>query len=146
MGCAYTYCSCGFCAYTVCSYIITIIIIIIIIVSLFVSFHSHFSWWFFTEVWVTSLFRYPVDLNSAVVWIFFILPLTSSLPGLFSGPLETVPSAPSTIGIIVNLMFPRVFISLTKWKYLSIFTFIFISLFGPLKEIYSLVEKFFPSC
>ena len=45
-----------------------------------------------------------VDLNNVVVWMILILFSISMCSNLFFNPLETVPRAPMTIGIIVTLM------------------------------------------
>ena len=45
------------------------------------------------------------DLNNAVVWIVPILLLITSSSSLFSKPLRTIPSAPTTTGIIITFMF-----------------------------------------
>ena len=62
------------------------------------------------------------DLNSAVVRIVSTLPLISDSSSLFSKRLGTVPSTPTTTGIIVT-MFRSFLSSLARSKYLSIFTF-----------------------
>ena len=52
-----------------------------------------------------TLLSILVDLNDAVVWVVLILLLISNSSNLFFKPLETVPSAPTTTGITVTLMF-----------------------------------------
>ena len=53
----------------------------------------------------TSLQSILANLNHTVVWGVMILPLISNSFSLFPGPLETVPSAPTTIGITIILIF-----------------------------------------
>ena len=50
-----------------------------------------------------TLLSILADFNCAVVLIVTILPLISSSPSLFSRPLETIPRAPTTIGITSSL-------------------------------------------
>ena len=49
-------------------------------------------------------------------------PLTSKSSRPFNNPLDTVPKAPTTIGIIVTFMFHSFFNSLTRSRYLSLFS------------------------
>ena len=58
------------------------------------------------------------DLNYAVFWRFLILlPISTSC-----SPLGTIPSEPITIGITVNLMFYSFLCSLSRSKYLDLFS------------------------
>ena len=66
------------------------------------------------------------NLSNALVWMISILYLIPNFSGLFSKILGTVPSAVSTIGITVTLMFHNFFSFLARTKYLSIFSFPFI--------------------
>ena len=84
-------------------------------------FHISFSWWFFTEVWVTpSLLKsprlfsvfWPISINNAVVYMVSTPPLTSMSSSLFINPSVTVPRAPITIDINVTFMFHSFFKSL----------------------------------
>ena len=90
------------------------------------------------------------DFNNAVVFIVLVLPLITNSSGLFSEHLETVPSAPTTIGITVTLMIHNFFSSLARSKHLSIFFFFFcfllISVCGLLKLQNPLNSKFFYLC
>ena len=61
-------------------------------------------------------------LNNAAVWMVLILPLICSSYNLFSKPLGTVPSAPITISITVNLMSYSFFRSLPVFSLSFIFT------------------------
>ena len=65
------------------------------------------------------------DLNNAVVWIVSILPLISNSSRLFSKPLETVLSAPTTTCITVTFMFQR-----SKYLYIFWLSFIFTQWFA----------------
>ena len=75
----------------------------------------------------------------------FILLLNSNSFCLFPNNLEAVPSAPTTIGITVNLMFLNFFSS----GKIQVFAYLFISFFafyGPPEEQNLRDEKFFFSC
>ena len=61
-------------------------------------------------------------LNNAVVWMVSTRPPTSKSFSPFSNPLVTVPNTPITIGIIVTCMFHSFFNSLTRSRYLSLFS------------------------
>ena len=69
--------------------------------------------WFVTEVLMTSLFRSP--------WFF---PVFS--PILTVDVLGIIPSAPTTIGITITFMIHSFFISLARFRHLSIFSLSFI--------------------
>ena len=62
------------------------------------------------------------NFNCTVVWIVSVLPLRFSSPTLFSRPLGTVPTAPTTIGITITFMFHSFSSSLARSRYLSIFS------------------------
>ena len=71
--------------------------------SYLVSFHWNLSDSKSSQAsWTLSILA---DLNNAVVWIVFILPLNSNYSNHLSMPLWTVSSAPPTISITVTLMF-----------------------------------------
>ena len=59
-------------------------------------------------------------LNNTVVWLVSTLPPTFKSSSPFSNPLVTVPNAP--IGIMVTCMFHSFFNSLTRLRYLSLFS------------------------
>ena len=61
-------------------------------------------------------------LNNAVIWMVSTHPPTTKASSPFSNPLATVPNAAITIDIIVTCMFHRFFNSLTRSKYLSLFS------------------------
>ena len=63
------------------------------------------------------------DFNIAVVWIVLILFLISSFPRYSSRFLVSVPSAPTTIGIIVAVMLHSLPHRLTRIKYFYLFVF-----------------------
>ena len=93
-----------------------------------------------------TLHSIQIDLNYAVVCIVSILPLISNTSSLFSKLLETVPSAPITIGITVTLIFHN-FSAL--WQDPSIcrsFLFLLFSLYGPPEWQNPQDGKFFFSC
>ena len=69
------------------------------------------------------------NLSNAVVWIVLILLLISIYSNLLSKSLEIVPSAPTTIGITITLMFYNFLSSLAKSKSFSIVSLSFISAF-----------------
>ena len=56
-----------------------------------------------------TLLTILANLNNAVVWMLLILPLIFSSSSSLSTLLETVPSAPTTIGITIPLMFHSFF-------------------------------------
>ena len=96
---------------------IIIVVIVIIIISLLVSF-SHrrqlvvFHWNLsdYTSPWVhRTLLSIPADFNGAVVCMFSIHPLISNSAGFLSTTLDTVPSAPTIIGLTVTFMLHRFF-------------------------------------
>ena len=103
-------------------------------------FHSSVSWRYFTGVWVTAsllqvsrtIFSSLSDLNNTVAWIVLILPLIANSFYLFSKPLGTVPSLPTTSGTNVTFIIQSFFSSLARSKYLSILShsFIFILWFA----------------
>ena len=75
-------------------------------------FHIRFYRLFFIEAkWqqvffgLQKLLSIQADLNSTVVWMILIVPLIYNSFRLFSKPLGTIPSAPTTMGITVILMF-----------------------------------------
>ena len=70
-----------------------------------------------------TLLSILTDLNWSVVWMIKIFPLISNSSSHSSRPLGTVPSTPITIGITVTFMFHSLFSSLTRSKYLSVFSF-----------------------
>ena len=61
-------------------------------------------------------------LSNAVIWIVSIRRLTFKSYRPFNNPLVIVPKAPITIGTIVTFMFHSFFNSLTRSKYLSLFS------------------------
>ena len=63
--------------------------------------------------------------NNVVVWMISTRPPTSKSSSPFNNHLVTVPNAQITIGIIVTFMFHSFFNSLTKSKYLSLFSYSF---------------------
>ena len=60
--------------------------------------------------------------NYAVVWIVSTRQPTSKFSRPFNNPLVTVPKAPITISIIVTFVFHSFFNSITKSRYLSLFS------------------------
>ena len=110
----------------------TIIILWLLLYSLWV-FNISSNLWFFTGVndskspqVYRTLLSILADFNTAVVWMVLILLLIINFPTLFSRPLETVSSAPTTIAIIITFTFHIFFNSLERFKYLSIFSLSFI--------------------
>ena len=95
------------------------------------------------------LLSIQADLKSAVVWMVLILPLISCSSRLFSKPLGTVPTAPTTIGITATFMFYDCFVCLfflLIWLGSSIFSVFCFRLFSlcSLQERQSSVDdKFF---
>ena len=71
-----------------------------------------------------------------------ILPLISNYPILFSKPLGTIPSVPTTIGITITFLFHSLFSSLTRSKYLFNFLFILFLLYGPPVSFRRFLESF----
>ena len=63
-----------------------------------------------------TLLSILADLNNAVVWIVSIHPLISNSFSPLSKPLETVPSAPNTIGVPVTFMSHSFLCSLGRSK------------------------------
>ena len=64
-------------------------------------------------------------LSNAVVWIVSTLPPTSKSSRPFYNPFVIVPNAPIIIGTIVTYMFNSFFNSLTRSRYLSLFSLSF---------------------
>ena len=60
--------------------------------------------------------------NNAVVWMFSTWLPTSKSSRPFNNPLDTVPKAPITIGVVVTFMFHSFFNSLARSRYLSLFS------------------------
>ena len=60
--------------------------------------------------------------NNAVVWMVSTRPPTSKSFRPFNNPLATVPKAPITIGIIITFMFHSFFNSISRSRYLSLFS------------------------
>ena len=91
------------------------------------AFHISFSWWSFTEVWVTAKLLSPRLLS--VFWLILINVSTRSLFSKSSSPFinctVTVQSAPITIGMIVTFMFHSFFNSLPSCRYLFLFSLSF---------------------
>ena len=85
--------------------------------SLFQFYYLSFLWvtrWSFTEAWVTARFSRSLLTilavhNNAMVWIVSSIPLISYSSSHFSKPLETVPIAPTIVGITVTIMFHAFF-------------------------------------
>ena len=71
--------------------------------------------------------------NYAAVWMVSSQPPTSKSSRPFNNPLVTVLKAPVTISIIVTFIFHSFFNSLTRSRYLSLFTFF---------QFYSVVNSF----
>ena len=69
-------------------------------------------------------------LNNAVVWMVSTRPPTSKFFSPDSNPLDTVPNAPITIGIIVTCMFHSFFNSIARSRYLSFFSHSFSFILG----------------
>ena len=61
-------------------------------------------------------------LNNVVVRMVSTHPPVSKSSSPFNNPLVTVPKAPITVGIIVTFMFHSFFNSLTRSRYLSLFS------------------------
>ena len=103
---------------------LAVIMIIIIIMQVF---HTSLNRWYFTEWQQVSSGRQDsskliANLNHAVVWIFLIVLLISNSSSLLSKILWTIPSALITISITITFMFHSFFSSLTRSKYLFIFS------------------------
>ena len=60
--------------------------------------------------------------NNALVWMVSTRPPTSKSSRPFNNPLVTVTKAPITIGIIITFMFHSFFNSLSRSRYLSLFS------------------------
>ena len=71
-----------------------------------------------------------INLNNALVWRELILPLISISSKLFSRPLATVPSAPTTISIPFTLMFHSVFLVLGHGPSICLSCFLLFSLWS----------------
>ena len=69
-----------------------------------------------------TLLSILADLNNAIVWMVFTLPLISKSSSPFINPLVTVSRAPIRIGIIVTFMFHSFFNALTSSTYISFFS------------------------
>ena len=73
----------------------------------------HFFWWFSSVVWLTAnrlkflriFFIFLTNINNDVVWIVSTPPFISKSYSPFIDHLVTVPSAPTSNGIIVTFMF-----------------------------------------
>ena len=63
-----------------------------------------------------------VDVNNVVVWMVSSCPLISKSSSPFTNPLEIVPSAQTTIDIIITFMFHSFFSSHSLWRYLFLFS------------------------
>ena len=81
----------------------------------------------------TTLLRILAILNNVVVWMVSTRPPTSKSPSPFNNPLDTVPNAPITIGIIVNYMFDSFFQFPSKVEVLI--------LLFPFFQFYSVVSR-----
>ena len=82
------------------------------------------------------------DLNNAVVWMVLIF-LNSNYFSPLSKLFETVPSAPTTTGITVRLIFHRFFLVLWRVQVpVSLFTF-FYFYFGSARAAKSSKQQFF---
>ena len=103
---------------------------------LFICFYYYLSWEFFhTSVSLSYQVVFHWSLNdskssqvsrtflNAVVGMVLILPLISSSSSPFSRLLGIVSSAHTAIGITLTFMFYSFFSSLTRSRYLVIFTF-----------------------
>ena len=94
--------------------IIIIIIVVVIIIIIIVNFSNQLTLvvidWSLSDSKFSRRSRtlpsVRRDLNNAVVWMISILSPISSSSCLFSKPLATVTSAPTTISITVTFMFP----------------------------------------
>ena len=89
-----------------------------------------------------TLLSILTDLNNDVIWMVSILPPMPNSSSSFSKPLGSVQSAPSTIDIILTLIFHSFFSSLARSKYLSTFFTFFIFLYDSLKRQNLLDSKF----
>ena len=92
--------------------------------AIFLRFLSHSKFPQVTRTLPSSL----VNLCNAINKVVSILPLISKSTVPLFKILGNVPSAPSTIGISLTLMFHNVSSSMARSKYLSIFSLPFISL------------------
>ena len=70
-----------------------------------------------------TLFSMLAVFNNAVVWMVFTRPPTSKSSTPFYNPLAAVPKAPIRIDIIVTFIFFQ--FSLTRWRYLFVFSHYF---------------------
>ena len=92
-------------------------------------FHISDIWWSFLSLSDSkfpqvsrTLLSILSILNNAVVWMASTRPSTSKSSSPFNNPLFIVPKAPITIGTIVTFMFPSLFNSLARSRYLSFFS------------------------
>ena len=69
-----------------------------------------------------TLLSILADLNSAVVWMVFILVLLSDSSCPFTNSLVIEPSVSIIIGITITFMFHSFFSSLARFRYLSLFS------------------------
>ena len=90
------------------------------------------NWWSFTGVWVTASLQVSrnlpsilADLNNAVVLTVSTRPVISDSSNPCINPLVIVASTSFTIGIIVTFMFHWIFYSLSRSRYLSLFSLSF---------------------
>ena len=119
--------------FCICALCDKLIIIIIIIIIPFRNFHCSLSRWFLTAVWVTSrslqVSRSPLiilaDLNNALVWMIFTLPLISKSSRPCTNLWVIVLKAPITFYMNATFMLRRFFDSLARSKYLSFFSLSF---------------------
>ena len=89
-----------------------------------------------------TLLSILVDLNNASVRIVSILLLISNSSKLLSKLIGIVPTALTTIGITVNVIFHSFLSSLARSWYLSLFRFILLSLCGSQERQNPLDRKF----
>ena len=92
--------------------LLLLIIIIIIIIIIIKVFHISISWWSFTSKTpqvTRTLLSILAVLNNAVVRMISTHLLTSKSSSPFNNPLNTVPKAPITFGIIFTFMFHSFF-------------------------------------
>ena len=82
------------------------------------------------------------DLSNVVVWMVFTCPLINKTSSPLSYPLGIIPSAPITVGITVTFMLYSFFSSLTRSRYLSLFSPFLILLYGQQNPLFNRVSFF----
>ena len=92
-----------------------------------------------------TLLRFLTDLNNAIFWMVSTRPPICKSSSPCINPLVTVPRELFTVGITVTFMFPSFFISQTRSRYVSFFSFSFnftLWLAGTAKSIIQQVDYY----